>query len=304
MASEPQTRFACSACGKMLRAACRLTGKVARCPQCGTSVTIPQGSDAPRIAPRQVAPQVTEPEDDEMAAFIPRSWRQDTLKCPVLPAMETRQWHYRVGGREEGPIAEDDLAQMFHSGRLRPDTMVWTQELTDWAEASSVAGLIPTAHNAPLPAPPPITPAIRPAPTIYAGFCKRFAAVVIDIIIVWIATYNIGLMFGYFYGVVFGTVLPRAGLVVGGNMINIICWWLYCALLESSATQASVGKMALGIKVTDLNGSRMSFGRATGRHFAKIISILIVFIGFLMVAFTPRKRGLHDMIAGCLVVNK
>jgi len=62
--------------------------------------------------------------------------------------------------------------------------------------------------------------------------------------------------------------------------------------------------MALGIIVTDMEGRRISFGRATGRYFAKIISAIIIYIGFLMIAFTERKQGLHDMIADCLVVMK
>jgi uncharacterized RDD family membrane protein YckC len=62
--------------------------------------------------------------------------------------------------------------------------------------------------------------------------------------------------------------------------------------------------MFLGIKVTDLNGSRIDFGRATGRYFGKFISSIILFIGFIMVAFTQKKQGLHDILADCLVVNR
>jgi uncharacterized RDD family membrane protein YckC len=62
--------------------------------------------------------------------------------------------------------------------------------------------------------------------------------------------------------------------------------------------------MALGIKVTDLSGERIGFGKATGRYFGKIISGLILLIGYIMVAFTEKKQGLHDMMAGCLVVSK
>ena len=61
--------------------------------------------------------------------------------------------------------------------------------------------------------------------------------------------------------------------------------------------------MALGIMVTDLNGNPISFAKATGRHFGKIISVLTLFVGFIMVGITERKQGLHDMMAGCLVVN-
>ena len=79
--------------------------------------------------------------------------------------------------------------------------------------------------------------------------------------------------------------------------------WLYFALLESSPKQATLGKMALGIKVTDLDGNRISFGRATGRFFAKIISGVILMIGYIMAAFTAKKQALHDIIASTLVIK-
>ena len=71
--------------------------------------------------------------------------------------------------------------------------------------------------------------------------------------------------------------------------------------MESSSRQATVGKMALGLKVTDLEGRRISFARASGRHFAKYISGMILLIGYIMAGFTERKQALHDMIAGTLV---
>lgn len=86
--------------------------------------------------------------------------------------------------------------------------------------------------------------------------------------------------------------------------VQVLIGWLYSAVLESSNKQATVGKMIFGLRVTDNNGNRISFGRATGRHFAKIISGFILGIGFIMIAFTDKKRGLHDMIAGTLVVYK
>ena len=74
--------------------------------------------------------------------------------------------------------------------------------------------------------------------------------------------------------------------------------------MESSSKQATLGKMVLGIVVTDAGGNRISFGRALGRNLAKIISDIILFIGHFMVAFTEKKQGLHDLIAGTLVVVK
>ena len=80
-------------------------------------------------------------------------------------------------------------------------------------------------------------------------------------------------------------------------------FWIYEAAMESSSRQATLGKMAVGLKVTDEQGQRISFGRATGRYFSKIISSMILFIGYIMVGFTARKQGLHDMIAGTLVTR-
>ncbi|MEO0092113.1 MAG: RDD family protein [candidate division WOR-3 bacterium] len=121
----------------------------------------------------------------------------------------------------------------------------------------------------------------------YAGFWRRFVASFIDGIILFIPMLLINLMFTY-AGWFFGTI---AG-------------WLYYALMESSEKQATLGKQALGIVVTDINGNRITFGRATGRHFAKIISSLTLLIGYIMAGFTEKKQALHDMIADCLVIKK
>jgi uncharacterized RDD family membrane protein YckC len=74
--------------------------------------------------------------------------------------------------------------------------------------------------------------------------------------------------------------------------------------MESSPQQATLGKMALGLKVTDLQGERLSFARATGRYFGKIVSSLILFVGFMMAGWTEKKQALHDIMAGTLVVKK
>jgi uncharacterized RDD family membrane protein YckC len=80
--------------------------------------------------------------------------------------------------------------------------------------------------------------------------------------------------------------------------------WLYFASFESSKWQATPGKRVLNLSVTDMAGGRISFLRATGRHFAKFLSVLTFFFGFVMIGFTEKKQGLHDLIAGCLVVRK
>ncbi|MHC4118405.1 MAG: RDD family protein [Planctomycetota bacterium] len=214
--------------------------------------------------------------------------------------MDIRQWYYVVDGQRVGPIAENNLFQMFRGGRLRPDTMVWTSELKDWMEARSVAGLLENAARMPRPFQQGYQ-AAAPSAQLYAGFWKRFAAALIDSIVLMAG----GFIVGFGIGIVYGATMETAeGLEFFCNIIGVILGWLYNAVFESSAKQATLGKMALGIKVTDLAGNRISFARATGRHFGKIISTVLLFIGFLMIAFTERKQGLHDMMAECLVVNE
>ena len=129
----------------------------------------------------------------------------------------------------------------------------------------------------------------------YSGFWRRFVAYVIDNILLSVVFWLLVLVLGGIAG---------DGGVFGAYTLAAIGWLLYYAAMESSSIQATVGKMALGIKVTDLEGNRISFGRALGRNLAKIISVLIFYIGFIMAAFTAKKQALQDMIAGTLVVKK
>jgi len=132
--------------------------------------------------------------------------------------------------------------------------------------------------------------------TTYAGFWRRFVAWFLDGLLLSVVTLPFTLQFG-------GDAAAEAARASAAGTISTVVGWLYHALMESSAKQATVGKMALGIIVTDLEGRRIGFGRATGRYFAKILSALILGIGFLMAAFTERKQALHDMVASTLVVK-
>ena len=135
----------------------------------------------------------------------------------------------------------------------------------------------------------------------YAGFWKRFGAALIDGIILYIVQRIIIFVLIFFSS----AILRRAqGVEVFSSVLIIVITWLYYAFQESSPKQATLGKQALGIIVTDLKGNQISFGRATGRYFSKIISGLILLIGYIMAAFTEKKQALHDIIAGTLVVNK
>ena len=134
----------------------------------------------------------------------------------------------------------------------------------------------------------------------YSGFWKRFAALFIDTIALGVCGFIVGIVFAVIYVSLNGS---EHGTEIWANALGIIMAWIYFAGFESSPKQATLGKMALGIKVVGLDGERLSFGKASGRYFGKIISSLILGIGYIMVAFTEKKQGLHDKMAGCLVID-
>jgi len=132
----------------------------------------------------------------------------------------------------------------------------------------------------------------------YAGFWKRAAAFLIDLIIIFTLDVIVWFLLGFRYSDWTG------GAKDTGMLVGVVIAWIYFAGFESSAKQATLGKMVLRIKVTDMEGNRIGFGTATWRHFGRIVSAGIFFIGYIMVAFNKKKQGLHDLIAGSLVLNK
>ena len=139
----------------------------------------------------------------------------------------------------------------------------------------------------------------------YGGFWIRVVAAIIDAIILRIVVAPVGMIFGGLGMAGMMSGIPHRGLKILGGGITIILLifgsWLYEAFMESSSYQATLGKMIFGMKVTDLYGNRISFERATGRHFAKWLSTMILGIGYIMVGLTERKQGLHDLLAGTVV---
>ncbi|NNF35144.1 MAG: RDD family protein [Saprospiraceae bacterium] len=150
----------------------------------------------------------------------------------------------------------------------------------------------------------------------YAGFWLRVAAYLIDGIILNIALYILFAIFGIsaFSGMMGSEMLetgepnPEAVAAMFSSfsilmLISVVGSWLYFALQESSDAQATLGKRAVRIRVTDFEGDKITFARATGRYFGKIISGMIFMIGYFMAGFTERKQALHDMMASTLVLR-
>jgi uncharacterized RDD family membrane protein YckC len=168
--------------------------------------------------------------------------------------------------------------------------------------------------------PPPIAGTARVSePLPYAGFWVRFVASLVDGLILvipfWLVVIALIFMFGGFGMMLHrNTADPRAAaallapmfmLFFLGMIAFVVLEWLYFAGMESSARQATFGKSVMSLRVTDYEGRRISFGHATGRFFAKIVSGLIPFaIGYIMAGFTEKKQALHDLIAGTLVLKK
>src|SRR5437899_7462198 len=152
----------------------------------------------------------------------------------------------------------------------------------------------------------------------YAGFWVRFLAWLIDNVVMGVGVVLILIPLIFLTGV--RTVLDDfhpnedmndAGvfMLVGFVFVlataSLVVTWLYHALMESSEWQATLGKKALGLEVTDMAGQGVSFGGGRGRHFGKIVTNMIpVFIGYIMAGFTEKRQAIHDMLAGCLVLRR
>jgi len=182
--------------------------------------------------------------------------------------------------------------------------------------------MMSAAAVAPMPVGMASAPAYAGAPAVprveYAGFWMRLLAFMIDSVVMGIGFVLVLIPLIFLTGL--GSFLSRfhpdqelddAGIffIIGAVFLvatlSLVLTWLYHALMESSEWQATVGKRALGLVVTDMAGRRVSFGRSTGRHFGKIITNMIpALIGYIMAGFTEKKQALHDMMAGCLVLRR
>jgi uncharacterized RDD family membrane protein YckC len=154
-----------------------------------------------------------------------------------------------------------------------------------------------------------------PAAVEYAGFWRRLGASLIDMIILQTL---VGILFVFLLAIQFtvGVFATRSDTLSGPYRVVFMVLFitvgvagsalyvLYWPLMESARRQGTLGKKALGIIVTNMDGKRISFARALGRNLGKLVSYMIYFVGFIMIAFTKKKQGLHDMMASCVVVKK
>lgn len=234
--------------------------------------------------------------------------------------MQDSNWYYTdTENRRQGPVSRADVVAAYRRGEVSGDGLVWREGMPNWVPLSQRMDELgigaedqATAQLAQPYAPPRADLDSRRGgfdrnDIVYAGFVRRFAAVFIDGLVLFIPIVVLQIVtLGMAGG--FKPASEQDGAAAGfGLLLFYVLLFgmkaLYFAGMESSAQQGTLGKRAMGIKVTDEQGERLSFGKALGRWFAAALSYPF-YVGFIMAGFTDRKRALHDMLAGTLVVDK
>ena len=238
-------------------------------------------------------------EQEKISQEHTRLIEEETRRQELSLEQTGKIYYLYLNGNKNGPHSKNNLRIMYNSGKIDEDTMVWTREINDWLELRGFMddlGLRDAKESSSK------SGFSNLSSFEYGGFWLRFAAVFLDwilsTILVFLACFAITFIYGSsgFYG---GLELYLLATLVSG-----VGNWFYYSLFECSGKRATPGKLACGLVVVGLDGEKISFLKASGRYFGKIISSLILGIGFLMCAFTAKKQCLHDMMANCLVVHK
>ena len=253
------------------------------------------------------------------------------------------EWYFADGQERQGPLSAEEMRQRFQRGDITLATLVWREGFAQWAPLSEAVdelqlqNLASAASNlgngidlrgdytaidngtAPLPGTGGCTYSPYTAPAaatgyagsavvdgqdvVYAGFWKRYAAYFIDYILLTVVTLPLSMIINVM-GASSGNEGVQVALTLVVMLLSMVISIGYYAGFHASRGGATLGKMAVGIKVVRGNGERISFLRAFCRYLATIVSSLILMIGFIMAAFTERKQALHDMMCDTLVVDK
>jgi len=258
------------------------------------------------------------------------------------------EWYFADGQDRQGPLSADDMRQRFQRGDITLATLVWREGVAQWAPLSEAVGelqlqnLASAASNlgsgidlrgdytaidngtAPLPGTgggtysPYTAPAaatgyanaavVNGQDVVYAGFWKRYAAYFIDYILLTVVTLPLSMIINL-TGAGSGNESVQVALTLVVMLLSMVISIGYYAGFHASRGGATLGKMAVGIKVVRTDGQRLGTGRSLGRWAALFLSYLFscglayIVSGF-MAGMTARKQGLHDMIADTLVVDK
>jgi uncharacterized RDD family membrane protein YckC len=246
------------------------------------------------------------------------------------------QWYYAdASGQRHGPFSVEELESHVQHARLGATTLVWREGLPDWQPLSTVATELNLQLDAPVtPVADIVTPdadapyspptadldALRPVVAghiVHGGLWRRFAASFLDGIVTTIISYALMIPLMLIGVGVMGVGGSENPFATGAGMVSLLAIYpilflapcVYFGWMQSSSLQASLGKLAVGIKVTRTDGQRIGFWRGFLRSLAYLVFTMVtcglgVLISGLMVAFTERKQSLHDMLCDTLVVDK
>jgi len=251
-------------------------------------------------------------------------------------------WHYLEGSEQRGPVTDADLEALVRGGKIGPDTLVWREGMAEWlpyGQVKSAPSAAPLRMAGPATAPPGqvlcaecgrafppeevirhgnlfICAACKPvflqklkegvavqAPLNYAGFWIRFAAYFIDFILLEVVMVPLSIATGLGVGGPGNLAQPNFGAMFISTPINMVLMACYYTLFVGKFG-ATPGKMATSLRIVNPDGSPVSYGKACGRWAAQIVSGLICGIGYLMIAWDPEKRGMHDRMCNTRVIRK
>jgi uncharacterized RDD family membrane protein YckC len=250
-------------------------------------------------------------------------------------------WYYVKDGEKAGPIADRDLPDFVDKGEITDETLVWNETMSDWTPYGKVPDTIAASQalasvdSGPkcsicgkgfsedalidfegskvcAGCKPDFIQQIKENAELvgvsvmrYAGFWRRAGAVFIDGIIIYVANLPIGFVFGIMTPMMQDGNGKPSGAFWAAFGVMYICQLVIPAvymILMHGKYGATLGKKALGIKVVMSDGSPISYGRATGRYFAYLLSGLILYVGYIMAGFDDEKRALHDHLCNTRVI--
>ena len=268
------------------------SGPVLRGPAAGAPAVA--FATSPAAGPRVDQGAETMPASSPKVLRISTPERADAGAAEIPSTLPDR-WYYLENDAVCGPVETGVLRSLVAGGAQRADSLVCKEGQQSWQPAHSFGGLLEDAWAAYGGGGAWATP---------AGFWRRLLAAILDGLILGCIWLLLGLVL---WGVLLLSRLSReeTGIVLSvfGSILAALASWIYFTCFESSAGGATIGKLAVGIAVTDEQGQPISYARANGRYWSKALSSIFC-VGFLMAAFTSRKQALHDLIAGTLVVRR
>lgn len=217
----------------------------------------------------------------------------------------------------QGPLGTEALAEAFRRGQVRRESLVWREGMAQWEPLEAHLSELPL----PAPAVPPVPPLVASAAPAQgpaapadidrvqdAGFLRRLGAYLIDGLLLGSAYYVVLMIGSVIIAVMAASQVDGETVAITGGVLLVLAYalmsYFYYVGMERSKLQATVGKLALGIKVVDAGGRRLGWGKASARWAGSLLSYATLYIGFFLAGWTRRKQALHDLLAGTYVVDK